>query len=181
MINGKVEYTSVDELIKELQEISDRGLGDHPVCVNGVSPVHVSGRGYYYDGGYIVRDATKGNFDFVRSRMTNKKGRTTGMHPDVKDTCFDIDICDPTWDDEATIDGRTVRDMNPETWAFLDENEQEEMALFGGIVKYKLSKTKDENLNCYPYIAYLDSGESAVGSNMHNAKQNLAKIFDKGK
>lgn len=177
MRHDNVEYTSVDELITELQQISNDGYGDYPVCVNGVSPVHVSSRPYYYDGGYLVRDATKGKYDFLRSRLRNSKGKMLGMRPGVKDRCFDVDICNPTMDDEATIDGRTVRDMDVETWGFLDEKEVEEMAMFGGLVKYKLAQKRDEKLGCHPFTAYLDSGESAVGRSMHEAKENLKKQF----
>lgn len=177
MRNGNVEYTSVDELIAALQKVSDDGYGDYPVCVNGASPIMskcLGRRPWYYDGGYIVRDATKGPYDYVRSRQRGDNGRTK-MHPDVKDACIDLEICDPCVDDEATIDGRTVRDMQPETWEFLDQDEQKELAIFGGLVQYRLSTTKDQKTGFYPVTAYLDSGESAVGANRHEARENLKK------
>lgn len=178
MKNGDVEYTSVDELIAELQKVSEKGFGDYPVCVNGASPVSIGGREWYYDGGYLVRDATKGNYDYLRSRPRDENGNSSPKpHPDVKERCFDIDMCDPTWNDKATIDGRAVRDMDVETWGFLDEKEQEEMAIFGGLVKYKLSPTRDKKRGCHPFTAYLDSGESAIGSSMYEAKEKLKEQF----
>lgn len=179
MKNNHIEYTSVDDLITELQTISKKGFGEYPVCVNGVSPVHVSSRPYYYDGGYLVRDATKGNYDFLRSRTRDENGKSLGMRPGVKDRCFDINTCNPTMSDHASIDGRTVRDMDVETWSFLDEKEQEEIQTFGGLVQYKLAKEKDDKLNCYPFTAYLESGESATGSSMYKARENLKKQFSK--
>ncbi len=180
MKNGNVEYTSVDELIVELQKISKDGYGDYPVCVNGVSPVHVDGRLWYYDGGYLVRDATKGNYDFLRSRPRDANGNGS-QRPriGVKDRCFDIDICDPTMEDTATIDSREVRQIEPENWSFLDEKEQEEMAIFGGLVKYKLSPTQDKKMGYHPFTAYLDSGKSAIGPSMYEAKENLKKLIGK--
>ncbi len=175
MKNEYVEYTSVDDLIKELQDISKRGYGDYPVCVNGTSPIHVSSRPYYYDGGYIVRDINGDNYNFLRSRMRDESGKGLGMRPGVKETCFDLDICDATAYEKATIDGREVREMDVETWSFLDQKEQEEMAIFGGLVRYKLSPTVDEAMGCHPFTAYLDSGLSAIGHNMNEAKENLKK------
>lgn len=173
MKNEYVEYTSVDDLIKELKEISDKGFGDLPVCVNGVSPVQLGERPWYYDGGYIVKDANGGNWNFLRSRLRSEDGKSMGMRQGVKSSCIDIEIYDPTTEKTATIDGRPTRVMNVDTWSFLDKIEQEEMAVFGGPVKYKLSPTYDEKLKCHPFTAYLDSGESAIGHNMADAKEKL--------
>jgi hypothetical protein len=179
MKNGNVEYTSVDELIVELQKISKDGHGDYPVCVNGVSPVFVDSRPSHYDGGYLVRDASKGNYNFLRSCPRDEDGNRTGIHPDVKDMCFDVMSCDPTGEDTATIDGRTVRDIEPETWSFLDAIEQKEMVDFGGLVKYKIASKVDKEMGYFPFTAYLESGESAIGSNMKNAREALKLVVKK--
>lgn len=182
MKNEHIEFTSVDDLITELQEISKGGYGDYPVCINGTSPVFVSSRPYYYDGGYIVRDASKDCSDFLRSRVRDEKSGYTGMRKDVgmKDQCFDVQSLDPTWDDEATIDGRTVRNMDVETWSFLDKKEQEEAAIFNGqLVKYQFAKKYDKKYKCHPFTAYLESGESAIGASMHDAKEKLKEQFSK--
>jgi len=76
------------------------------------------------------------------------------------------------------VTGGSVRDVQPYKWQFLDEIEQEERNIFKGqLVKYNVLEEFDEELGCYPIIAYLDSGEQARGRNRGEARDKLEQLM----
>lgn len=173
MRNKEVVYTSISELIEQLLEVKEQ-LGDLPVCFNGASPVYLNTRPFYYDGGYVLQDAQNPK-NYKRSRSQNTKGLTVKTEG-FPDACVDILGLNP--DDYLTLDNRSVREIDPESWEYLEQKEQEERNFFNGqIVRYKNDGVFDNAFGCCPYTAYLDSGESALGGCMRDARNNLKEIY----
>ena len=174
MKNDKIEYTSISELIKELEEIKEK-IGDIPVCCKGSSPIRCEVEPYYYDGGYYVRDS-KDPKNYLHS-VTRKEG-LGGVSEGFHKSC--VQIYDESIWEVHKLNGRSVREIDPENWQFLDEEEKKERDIFNGqLVKYSWEKDVDPNLKIYSCKAYIDSGEFAFGEHMFGAKQNLIKLFEK--
>lgn len=77
-----LEYTSVAELIQQLQEFvaTDKNRANWPVAVDGNTPVFIISEPYYYDGGYYLEDVEhpKGQdsyVHYVRSRTIAKEDK----------------------------------------------------------------------------------------------------------
>lgn len=178
MIINNIEYTSVDELIKELQNLSNKGYGNDPVSVNGVTSLDIGFQEYYYDGGYLLREM---KHDECSSDVTRNYLRSKNIcKEDSSLPKIAITISDTYVNEFDTIDGRKVREIRPRTWEFLDLEEQEERNMFDGqLVKYFFENKKDEKLGCHPCHAYLADGQEAIGISMNKAKENLKKIYKK--
>lgn len=176
MQNKQIKYTSIDELIEMLLDVKK----DHPdaaVCVNGVSAVFTIARPWYYDGGYVAQDVTNTS-NFLRSRAERMEGMTTKAEgfPGV---CVDLVSQEPAGDDLYSLDGRSVRDIDPEGWDFLDEQESRERGLFGELIQYEWTKNTRmaDGHNCAEIRAFLSSGLSALGTSRKEAKDALTLIF----
>ena len=173
----KPKFTMASDIIKQLQSIVDNH-GDYPVSAVGekgwTSSVYVNAEPYYYDGGYCAPDADDST-NFIRSRELN--GSKTDGFPEHH---IKIGASGPAEHDDK-INSRPLREIVPEEWDWYDRKELEEMEAFDGeIVKYKTSKQKVNRLECYAFIAYLESGLEAVGDsegNMNNAKESLLRKF----
>ena len=179
MKTDKVIYTPISELIKELEEIK-KNHGDIPVCYNGSSPVYTDVREYYYDGGYYLKDATNIQ-NYISSRSRTADDKYTCITEGFPQSCVDIRGGMPgDWEDHS-LNGRPVREIDPDSWEFLDKQEYEERKVFGGyIVKYAWEKQPNAK-GYYPVKAYLDSGEFAFGENMKEAREALTKIYTESK
>jgi len=169
------------DLIKKLQEQVDKH-GDIPVALSGeqgyMSAAFPMVEPYYYDGGYCARD-TDDPSNWISSRARDPKSGWTTRAPGFPDLFIKLVTAYPC-DEEEKINGRPLREIDPEEWAWWDEKELEERNLFGGeLVKYKVAKERDPKLDCYPYSAYLASmGLEAVGNGtMASAKEALLKKF----
>jgi hypothetical protein len=178
MKNDKVNYTSVSELISELQDIKDKH-GDLPVCVQGSSPIWTDLLAYYYDGGFVLQDVNDSS-NYIRSRTWDPEKKLTVCTEGFPKKC--INLMDTKPHEFLCCNGRPIREIDPESWQFLDEKEQEERNIFGGqFVKFRNTQVYNPDMKCYPYEAYLDSGESAIGPNMFEARENLKKIYTENK
>jgi hypothetical protein len=173
MKNEQIEWVSIDDLIRMLQEEKERldGDGTIPVCLNGISTIWLVPKPYYYDGGYYAVDA--------EDKTNVKHSRTgQGVTPGFHDTCVDLWALND--DHDMKVNGRPVKEIDPKTWAFYDKLEQEERAIFGGqVVQYRLLEEKNEEWGCYPFEAYLDSGETALGPCMKDAKETLIEVYQR--
>ncbi len=170
MKNDKIEYTSISEFIKELEKIKEK-CGDIPVCCKGSSPIRCEVEPYYYDGGYFARDA-KDPKNYLHS-ITRKEGLGISAEGFPK-SC--VQIYDESIWEAHKLNGRPVREIDPESWQFLDEEEKKEMDIFNGqLVKYNYDHDQKK------YKAYLDSGEFALGEHMFGAKVNLVKLYQEKK
>lgn len=96
MKNDKIEYTTIDELITQLQEIK-KLFPDHAICVNGYTPVFLIARPYYYDGGFAAQ-ASAGH-EFLSSRDQNSQGFTY-KREGFPNGCIDIVSREPEESDE---------------------------------------------------------------------------------
>lgn len=85
MKNEHIEYTTVSELIAQLQELSDRLGPETAVAVNGVSKLYVIDKPYYYDGGYYAVAKVDGIEKHVHSKHYVSGGVTLqkGFVPSV--------------------------------------------------------------------------------------------------
>lgn len=169
MNNGIINYTTVGELIEELKKFNV----DAPVCINGCAEVYTDARPWYYDGGYIARDAKNPN-NFLRSKDYSKGNASLGEGFYI--CCVDLVPQNP--EDGHSIEGRSVREIDPDSWAFLEKIEMEERNIFANqTVKYEGTGSYSEEFKCYPVKAYLDSGEFAIAECMRDAKDQLIKIW----
>lgn len=169
MDNGIIKYTTVGELIEELKKYDPVS----PICLNGCASVYVDARPWYYDGGYVAQDS-KDSDNYKRSKDYSsglaKLGK--GFHT------FCVDLIPNSPSDEDKIENRRVREIDSDSWEFLEKIEMEERNIFGGqIVRYKGFGAYSEEFKCWPVIAYLDSGEQAIASCMKDAKDELIKIW----
>lgn len=167
------------DVIKKLQAIID-AQGDLPVAAVGthgfVSYVHCDIEPNYWDGGYYApREDTKGYAasDFVHSR-------DQGL--EFPGLVIKLKAYGPDEGDDL-VDGRPLREIITEDFIWLDEHEAAIRNRFDGeLPKYRLEKTLDVALGCYPYVAYLESGLEAKGTgSMDSAKKALAQKFKEQK
>jgi hypothetical protein len=173
MKNEYITWVSVDELIEKLEKIKKDlgGDGTVPVCINSMSDLCVSSRPFYYDGGYFARSSENLN-NVLPSRNKDRNGLSLGFNGN----CIDISARLP--EDNELLEGRLVMEIDPDNWDWLDKQQQEERAEFGGqLIKYRVQKEKDPIWNCYPFRAYLDSGEEAFGPCMKDAKDALRIVY----
>ena len=171
MKNNEVVYTSISELVEQLLKIKEN-FGDLPVCCQGASPVHAEPRAYYYDGGYKLQDV-KDRTNFKRSRSFN--GTHTVKSEGFADYC--VDIFYPMPEAEDKLDNRRVREIDPDSWDYVDEMECEERKFFDGqIVQYTTLATPDEK-GYYSYQAYVSSGQIGIGRSMNMAKEELMQKY----
>ena len=172
MKNEHIEWVSIDELIRMLEEEKEGmgGDGSIPVCVSGISSIYLDPKEYYYDGGYSALDSKdSANVKHSRDGQTMAKG----FHR----MCIDLRYQDD-WPN-TKFEGRSVVEVDPDRWSWYDKQQQEERAMFGGqLVLYAVEQARHAEWNCYPCIASLPSGESAIGRCMKDAKEALMKVYD---
>lgn len=87
-------------MLTKLKE--EKNMGDYPVCVDGISPIHIDLLPYFYDGGYIVRDMKKSQNDYLRARTL------IGNIPEIKSQYISIIVLNPRDTEDGTIDGLSV-------------------------------------------------------------------------
>lgn len=169
MNNGVIEYKTVGELIEELKKCDPNA----PVCIGGCAEVYVDSRPWYYDGGYIAKDAKNPN-NFRRSK--DYSGGSARMGDGFYIHCVDLLPQNP--EEDHSLDGRKIREIDSDSWSFLEKIESEERTIFDNqIVQYKGTGEFSKEFGCYPVIAYLESGESAIAGCMSDAKKELIKIW----
>lgn len=165
------------EVIRQLQSIID-AHGDHPVSAVGdmgwTSSVYCMAEPYYYDGGYCAPDEAD-RFNFIRSKdNTGAKAKGFPEHH------IKIGATGPSEHDDK-IDSRPLREISPEDWNWYDKKELKERNMFDGeLVKYRASKQRDGKLDCFPFIAYLESGLESVGDaegHMDDARTSLFRKY----
>ncbi len=167
MNNGTIEYTSISELIEELTKLKDR-CGDIPVCIDGRTPIFISSRPYFYDGGYYAQDASD-----PWNTLSSRDGG--GCRENMPDNCVDLES--RAYEDCDKFNGRLAREIDPDSFNYLDMLEQKERQIFHGqIVRYIWPKEKDPD-GFYRVTAYLDSGESAKGACMKDAREALTALY----
>ncbi len=170
------KYTKISDLIKELEEIQ-KSHGDIPVCTSGdygwTASVYSDVQPYYYDGGYYVQDGMgqNGEPNFISSRrMDLNDSKNKDLSYVVKLKSFYLDY-------DTNINGKTIRDINPGEFVFLDEIEQKTLKDFAGEMP-EFKNTKHKNANGYYMIeAFLKNGLSAYGISRKEAQEALAKKF----
>jgi hypothetical protein len=169
------------EVIKKLQEALDKD-GDLPICIKTefgyISQVFVSGTNFYWDGGYAAPDEADPS-NWISSLTDDQKELREGFY----ESCHTLEADGPSSYEDASYNGRRIREINPESSAWLDKKELEERNMFGGeLIKYENSKERSEELGCYPFIACLKSnGLSAIGDkegHMSGAKEALKIKYD---
>lgn len=169
MQNDVVKYTSITDLIKDLTEALNT-FGDIPVCIGGSSPIYTNPLPYYYDGGYVLQDV-KDPKNFIRSKTWDKESGFTKATPGVPPNCVHLCFMLPEGG-YNTLNGRDVRDIDPDTWEFLCEEEKSERDMFNGsLVNYSYDK------NFKLFKAEIDSGEFSLGESRKVAKDNLIRLF----
>lgn len=74
-----LEFTTVSELIKLLQDFADKDpkFANMPVAVDGNTPVYITPEPYFYDGGYLIEDVERQHDEstyvhYVRSKSIMK-------------------------------------------------------------------------------------------------------------
>lgn len=168
MKNDKVSYTSISEFIDELKEILDKH-GDLPVCVRGASPIWTDLLAYYYDGGFALQDVND-SANYISSRTWNPEKKYTEVTKGFPKCCVNLMTYDPF--ETQKLNGRSVREIDPESWTFLDEEELKERKIFDGqLIQYKYDDGQKK------YKAFLESGEFAFGDCMFDARVNLTKLY----
>lgn len=172
MKNEHIEWISIDDLIQMLEEQkgAHEGDGTVPVCVNGISAFFLNPMPYYYDGGYFALDAQD-----VHNVKHSRDGQqmSKGFHK----SC--VELCARDDDPHMRFEGRSVMEVDPDRWDWYDKQQQEERAIFDGqLIKFTVAKERHEEWDCYPFTAHVDSGESAMGRNMKDAKEALRKIYE---
>jgi len=173
MKNEHIEWVSIDDLIGMLEDKKALLGGDTPVCVSGISALDVYQKEYYYDGGYCALDVND-RWNVIRSK--NYDGAYVGKTPGFNKNCVVL----RGRSDESYMrhNGRPVRECDPEVWEWLDLQEQEERTQCKGqLIKYKVLEEYDKEMKCYPMVAYLDSGEEALGNCPAVAKTNLIALY----
>lgn len=173
MENKYIKWISIDDLIKMLEEEKAElgGDGTVPVCINGISSIWLDRLPYYYDGGYCAIDV-KDETNVMHSRSGH--GMSIGFHQ----TRIDLRALDD--DEDLKVEGRPVVEIDPDNWNWYIDRQQKERTQFDGqLVQYKLLKEKNEEMGCYPFKAFLDSGESALGRNIAEAKKALLEKYKK--
>ena len=171
MDNGIINYTTVGELIEELKKYDPIA----PVCLNGCALVYVDARPWYYDGGYVAQDSKDvSNYKRSKDYSLGNASMGEGFHT------FCVDLVQNHPDSDDKVEGRSIREIDSESWEYLEKIELEEKNIFGGqIVKYRGAKAYSEEFKCWPMTAYLDSGEEATASCMRDAKNELIVIWKK--
>jgi len=186
--NEYIKWTSIDDLISQLEELKAHRNGDGtiPVCINGISDIELTDLPFYYDGGYNAVDVND-DTNIVHSKTTNPKGyteKTPGFH-DIR-----IDLREATTDEEDfKVNGRSVLEIDPYNWNWYIEIQQKERVQFDGqLVRYRLLKEKNEEWSCYPFeasVCFYEEGYTgrvtALGRNMAEARNNLLEEHKKVK
>ena len=168
----KPKFLTVAQMIEELEKYD----GDLPVAIDGVSDWIVDKIPFYYDGGFLAPSEESHN-NYLSSKVGSPTGTKKGEG--FPNTFLRITSGDPNMSKNNKINGRSIREIDPDGWDFLEIEEMKERNIFDGeIVRYIGSKTKDEKLGCYPMKAYLDSGMEAIGTgNMSSARETLTDKF----
>lgn len=175
--NEYIKWTSVDDLIQQLEEIKANRNGDGtiPVCINGISDIELTDLPFYYDGGYNAVDVND-DTNIVHSKTTNPKGyieKTPGFH-DIR-----IDLREATTDEEdSKVNGRSVMEIDPYNWNWYIEMQQKE----------KNEEYESKLWYCYPFeasVCFYEEGYTgrvtALGRNMAEARNNLLEEYKKVK
>lgn len=168
------KYTKISDLIAELTAVLQE-RGDLPVTVRHATPVFTNVMPYYYDGGYTVRTADGA---YVTSRDYERGD--SDVRPGLPETFVDLASSQPNADDWNVVNGRSVREIDPDTWQYLEEQEAEERLIFSGqLVKYRIDNhpSGEGNNRCYMQTAYLPSGEEGRGPSMADAKAALIRAY----
>ncbi len=174
----KYQYTKISDLITELEKIKE-SHGDVAVATCGdegwAATVYPDLQPYYYDGGFYVQETgpgPNGQKNFVSSRKIDLKD------PENKPLTFVVKLKGVYFEDDTNFNGRPIREINPGDFTWLDDMEQEIRMKFGGeLPKYRWLKYFNQEMQCYPAEAFLESGLSALGKNIKEAQEALAEKY----